>query len=788
MKNHTKTEEIQQVFLSPDLSMADRFLNLISQSNESTFAFQIFNDRKDVPSSICPLVLCGAFELHKQTLLESQQRGAGVFVTINKTDGKGRKTENITAVRAVFVDLDGSPLEPILSGPLPPHIVVETSPMRYHASWLVNGIDLNLFSIIQKSLIAKFNGDPKVHDLARVMRLPGFYHQKKAPILTKIIQENSSKPFSLQQFFDAFEIKAPSYAGPSRSTDPIDENLVLKTLNRSGMILQKQEHPNGCWTILCPWKHLHSAQDRGTKYYEPHTNGYSTHGFKCFHTHCESKTIHDLLSFLNIANDNQVEPLPLYRLDAAPRPFPMHALGPILEPAAETMHRIIQAPDSVCAQSVLAAMSLVTQPHANILIDGREIPLSEFYLTVAESGDRKSAVDKVALKMVSTWQESLRNQYLIDSYKASILQEVWEARKKEWLKAPPPQGSCFEEPLPTHPLRPLILIDEPTYEGIVTYFSANGQPNIGLFSDEGGRFFGGHGMKKDDRLKTIAGLSSLWDGKVISRMRSGDGEMLLYGKRLSLHLMIQEFTLSQIMNDPIFDAQGFLPRCLISFPESMAGGRIYVAANLDKEPSIQHFYNAINRLLDRPYPVNPLPELQNELQPRNLFLSVEAKKLWIAFHDKNETEIGKGKPYYSIRRFASKAPEHVLRLSGSLTLLENPCRTEIGIEYIQRGILLMDYYLSERLRIHGFASLNPELVCAFSLLKWLWKQGHDRVGLSTIYQLSPASLGLRTAENSRSIMSILSSHGWAIPTSNLLIRDKKHKEGWIIRPEAPEHC
>ena len=221
----------------------------------------------------------------------------------------------------------------------------------------------------------------------------------------------------------------------------------------------------------------------------------------------------------------------------------------------------------------------------------------------------------------------------------------------------------------------------------------------------------------------------------------------------------------------------------------MAGSRNYVEADLSRESSIQYFYSVINRLLDRPYPVCPPPAPQNELHPRSLSLSSEAKTLWVTFHDKNEAEIGKGKLYYPIRRFASKAPEHVLRLSGSLALLENPDTNEISLEYIQRGILLIDYYLSERLRIHGFASLNPELVCASSLLKWFWQHGYNRVGLSTIYQLSPTSLGLRSAENARSIMSILSSHGWAIPSSNLSIGGKKHKEGWIIvQSQESKYC
>ena len=91
---------------------------------------------------------------------------------------------------------------------------------------------------------------------------------------------------------------------------------------------------------------------------------------------------------------------------------------------------------------------------------------------------------------------------------------------------------------PTPPLDPVLLVEEPTYEGLVKLLQL-GQPSLGLFSDEGGRLLGGHGMSQENQLKTGVGLCELWDGKRISRVRSGDGAHLIYGKRVSMHIMIQ---------------------------------------------------------------------------------------------------------------------------------------------------------------------------------------------------------------------------------------------------------
>ena len=63
---------------------------------------------------------------------------------------------------------------------------------------------------------------------------------------------------------------------------------------------------------------------------------------------------------------------------------------------------------------------------------------------------------------------------------------------------------------------------EPTFEGLVKLYGI-GRPALGLFSDEAGGFIGGHAMNSDNRLKTMAGLSRLWNGEPIDRTRAGDG-------------------------------------------------------------------------------------------------------------------------------------------------------------------------------------------------------------------------------------------------------------------------
>src|ERR687895_383697 len=91
-----------------------------------------------------------------RTLSRLNEEKAGVFVTINKTDGCGRMAENIIRVRAVFADLDGTPLPE--SWELEPHVITASSPGRYHTYWGVSDCPLERFTAVQKAIATRFKG------------------------------------------------------------------------------------------------------------------------------------------------------------------------------------------------------------------------------------------------------------------------------------------------------------------------------------------------------------------------------------------------------------------------------------------------------------------------------------------------------------------------------------------------------------------------------------------------------------------------------------------------------
>lgn len=477
------------------------------------------------------------------------------------------------------------------------------------------------------------------------------------------------------------------------------------------------------------------------------------------------------------------EEKPLMREIPASEGFPVDALGPILGPAAEAMQKVIQAPLAISCQSVLAAATLAVQGHANIKIDGRIHPLSGFFLSIAPSGERKSAVDSVALSAHREYQDRLREQAKEEETKYKNSLEIYENVRKGILKNNAPEDSAKTKSAleslgaaPRKPLTPIMFVEEPTYEGLVKLLSEC-LPSVGVFSDEGGRFIGGHAMNKENLMKTVAGFNGMWDGMPISRSRSQDGNSVLFGRRVSMHLLMQPSVSQQLFSNNLVLDQGLLSRCLISWPEPTAGSRPYVETDLSQQAAINAYRQRLSRIFDKaPACAENDPQ---ELKPRDIVLTKEAKRLWIDFHDENESDLAAGKAFESIRGFANKAPEHAARLAGVMALFENIESYEITEQHMKSAIRLVKYYRSEALRLFHSGTLNPDLVLAQKLLEWLVKKDKFEVTLTDVYTNGPSAV--RQADTARRLMRILIEHGSAIDITGLAKKDFGKKEAFRIR-------
>lgn len=181
------------------MHQAERLLNALGHDKVT---FQTFPDHPRAPGR--PTILHGRHGILANRLATLNAAGNGIFFMVNHGDQQGRRTENVTSVTAYFVDLDGTPLYDLW--PLPPTAITESSPGRYHAYWRVMDAPLNTFTHTQKHIALLLAGDEKCVDLPRVLRLPGYQHQKSEPFTTRVIHTDPSATYTYAQVQTSFAV------------------------------------------------------------------------------------------------------------------------------------------------------------------------------------------------------------------------------------------------------------------------------------------------------------------------------------------------------------------------------------------------------------------------------------------------------------------------------------------------------------------------------------------------------------------------------------------------------
>lgn len=229
------TDDTAEALLKPDVESFVRFTIAVA-GKDGSLTFQSFDDDaarggEGKPPKRPALVRVLHATADKSglkaaitTLSGLNARGAGVYLTINETDGAGRKKSNVKRVRAFFVEFDAkdgqiAPEE----WPLEPSIIVR-SKGGLHVYWLVDGAPLDEFKRVQKALISRFGSDTSINNLDRVMRLAGFLHLKDPldPFRVELVRCQPDQRYSYADFCTAMDIPerpvVPSSPPPSSAT------------------------------------------------------------------------------------------------------------------------------------------------------------------------------------------------------------------------------------------------------------------------------------------------------------------------------------------------------------------------------------------------------------------------------------------------------------------------------------------------------------------------------------------------------------------------------------------
>jgi hypothetical protein len=463
-------------------------------------------------------------------------------------------------------------------------------------------------------------------------------------------------------------------------------------------------------------------------------------------------------------------PEPLTREPPAETPFPLDALCD-LQSAADAIHDITDAPIAIGAQSLLAAISLAAQSLINVRVPygGRDNakPASLFLATIAKSGERKNSADNEALKAVHDYEEDAQRKYnteMLPSFKQD--HAIWSLHHSTAVKKGDRTALAQLGPEPVKPPHPMLLTDDPTFESICKHFAGGGRRSLGLFATEGGKFLSGPAMFEDTKVKTAAGFSNLWDGEPVRRMRaSEEAPLLLTGRRLSMHLMVQPDIGAALYSDKALSGQGLLSRLLVAWPKSAIGHR----------PDFHQPSEKSIRAMDRHY--RWMRELLEEADDRYktgkplmpVKLSQKATQEWQIYYNSHEKRMRV--ELADVTDFVNKMPEQIIRLAALLWVAAG-LQTQNVVRYeIEAAAELTDYYIAEMKRLHAAASIDQKIRLSIQVSEWLARRNTSTVSLTEVYQKGPR--GVRTKASAVAVVQILEDH-------KHLIRADPGKDVWRV--------
>ncbi|MDZ4141150.1 MAG: YfjI family protein [Methylotenera sp.] len=394
--------------------------------------------------------------------------------------------------------------------------------------------------------------------------------------------------------------------------------------------------------------------------------------------------------------------------ESEPSPYPLEALPSGLGDAVREVLKFVQCPMALAACSALSALSVSAQHLANVRrAEGLTGPVSLYTLAIAESGERKSSVDKHFTTAITAWEANQAELAKPDVKRYKVEYDSWLMRYdglkqkiKETSKQQKPTDTLTEnlhelagnEPLPVRV--PRLIYGDATPEQL-GYSLAKHWPSAGVLSSEAGIVFGSHGMSGDSAMRNMALLNVLWDGGTHTIDRRTTDSYRVQDARLTMGLAVQADTVRNFFDNSkgLARGTGFLARFLIAWPTSTQGNRPF------KEPptawpNLKVFSERITQLLNK----TPLLTDTGGIQPPILDFSIDAKKAWITFHDDVETELRQGGDLTDAKDVASKAADNVARLAALFHLYEWQSEGVINKDLVERAIAIVTWHLFEAKR------------------------------------------------------------------------------------------
>ena len=429
--------------------------------------------------------------------------------------------------------------------------------------------------------------------------------------------------------------------------------------------------------------------------------------------------------------------------------YPIYAFPVIARDAALEIHNNMGSPIPLIMVSMLGQMSLALQDKVDIRrMNGLVSPCSLFVLSIAESGERKTATDKPLIKPIRDFEESqtIAMKPEFDKYRAE--RSAWEEEKKGVqlaIRINAKNGEAtddlkqllveLESKEPIEPKIPKMIYTDTT-AGALQVGIAKRWRSVGIMSDEGALIFDSRAME------SLAIYNKLWDGDPLIVDRIARECLSIKNARLTISIAVQPKTLDKFLKNQgrLSRDNGFLSRFLIAYPYSTQGTRFINNQN----PSWQYVVSFQNRIAEILNTTKSDAE-QNSDARVTLNFTPEAQAKWIDFHNRVEYELSSGGYLFDIKDAGAKIADNVARVAGLFHCMEGN-HGDISLDTVTRAAQVCEWHLHEFKRLFGVQPELPlEVLDANELEAWLFKlcqryPGWTEIGKNVIAQLGPSQL------------------------------------------------
>ena len=404
---------------------------------------------------------------------------------------------------------------------------------------------------------------------------------------------------------------------------------------------------------------------------------------------------------------------------------PVFAFPKIASDFALELQRYMQAPMPLTCSSILGAMASVVQRHVDVRwFYNRVSPTCLFILVQAESGERKSAVDKLVMQAISDFNIEQANAFAQTKVQYKLDHSAWKRKMsakliifKKMTKEEMPTDELdneitnIEAAEPQKPKLLKLLTKDSTIEAIEKRLQDNGGC-LSVVTAEGGLALDGRIMSNPYML------NDAWSGESIDVDRKSVESIYVENPRLTMSIMLQPTVMQEIYKKHGIQLRGngLFARFLHCLCPSTQGTR-FIANPTCTWVYLPKFQARMKEILDIPV-VNPdgTPKQRSILN-----LSQEAEQALVDFYNRIEFDLGQGQYLSDVKDGASKITENAVRIAAVFHFFEG-LEGDISLLTMTNALRIAEYHMHEFKFIFGANNQIPvEVQDAMAIEEFLIK-------------------------------------------------------------------